>query len=101
MESCFSDEFRRERLPGDQEPWLGNPDWVRKRIPGTVSSNVKMASSGLFGGALALVIGGVGLLLKGSKAWNQKGPSSLVLLILPLAGIALLYWSALVKLRAR
>ena len=85
----------------EQRPWLANPDWVRKRIPGTVSSNLKMSSGGWLTGVFALVIGSIGLLLKGPEAWNQKGPFSLVLLIFPIVGITLLYWSALLKLRAR
>jgi hypothetical protein len=67
-------------LNPEQRPWLANP-WL----------------SGVF----ALAIGGIGLLLKGRDAWSQKGPSSLVLLIIPVFGIALLFFSALLKLRAR
>jgi hypothetical protein len=88
-------------LNPEQRPWLTNPDWVRRRIPGTVSSNLKMTSVSWLSGVFALVIGGIGLLLKGRDAWSQKSPSSLVLLIIPVFGIALLFFSALLKLRAR
>jgi hypothetical protein len=60
-----------------------------------------MTSVSWLSGVFALVIGGIGLLLKGRDAWSQKSPSSLVLLIIPVFGIALLFFSALLKLRAR
>ena len=85
----------------DAQPWLANPEWAQKRISGTISANVKMAQGIWLSGALALALGGAGLFLDGSKAWNQKNPLGIALLIFPLAGIALVYWSALLKLRAR
>jgi len=51
--------------------------------------------------AVALVIGAVGLALKGAGTWSQRDPSFLFLLIFPAIGIALLWWNVLLATRAR
>ena len=48
-----------------------------------------------------MVLGAVGLVRNGPTMWNEKNPLGLVLLIFPMGGSALLYWIALLKLRAR
>lgn len=85
----------------DSLPWLANSEWAQKRISGVISSNVEMARGIWLSGAFAVVLGAIGLVLNGPTVWDQKNPLGLVLLIFPLGGSALLYWSALLKLRAR
>lgn len=85
----------------DPQPWLANSEWVQKRISGTGSSNTENAKGIWLSGVFALTLGAVGLLVSGSKTWDQKNPLGLALLIFPLAGIALLYWSAVLNARAR
>ncbi len=93
-------EFRGDGLATDQQPWLANPEWVRKRISGTPASNVETSRTIWLACAFALVIGTLGLALQGAETWSQKSPSFLFLLIFPIIGIALLSWNLLMKLRA-
>jgi len=87
-------------LTPNQQPWLANPEWVRKRISGTTASNVETSPIRWLACAVALVIGTVGLGLKGAETWSQKSPSFIFLLIFPIIGIALLSWNVLLKIRA-
>jgi len=88
-------------LTTDQQPWLANPEWVRKKISGTPASNVETSRTSWLAGIFALVIGTVGLVLNGAQTGSQRSPSFLFLLVFPIIGIALLSWNVLLKIRLR
>ena len=85
----------------DQQPWLTNPDWIRKRVPGIASPNEGARSASWFTCAVALVIGAVGLFLKGTSTWNRSIGMFLLLLIFPAIGLGLLCWNVLLRVRTR
>ena len=87
-------------MTADQQPWLGNPEWVRKKVSGRSASNIEASRISWLACAFALVIGGVGLVLRGPQTWSTNVPSFLLLLIFPAIGIALLCRNLLAKNRA-
>jgi hypothetical protein len=88
-------------MTADQQPWLANPEWVRKRVSGAFVSNPKTNAIGWLAGSLALGFGAIGLITKGADTWNERNPAFLILMIFPLVGVVLLYSQYRVGLLAR